>query len=357
MHVDPALNQFIDEQRGRLVETIVDRMFALYPHMQKRYGKLGRVKCIEDTNYHLMFLSEALAASSPELFSDYVSWAKILLAGLNIPTEDFASNLQIISSVLLENAPGEMHSTLTHYIDSGLSQLYALSAPPESRLSGGENYTELAQDYLQALLQTDRQRANQLILDAVQAGTPVKDLYLHVFQRSQYELGHLWHLNEVTIAHEHYCTAATQMIISQLYPYIVSRHKTGRRVIAASVSGELHELGIRMVADFFEMAGWESMFLGANTPITDIVKLLIEYRADVLAVSATMTFHVSRVAALVDAVRNSPRCRSVKIIVGGHPFNIAPDLWEEVGADGHGGNAQEAVDLAERLIADADPVS
>jgi methylmalonyl-CoA mutase cobalamin-binding domain/chain len=242
---------------------------------------------------------------------------------------------------------------LNSFIASGLAPLSDEVALPDSFLSKENLYGTLAQEYLQALLESDRRRASQLILDAVQAGVPVKDIYLHVFQRSQYEIGRLWHMNQITIAHEHYCTAATQMIMSQLYPHIAVNRKDNRRMVAASVSGELHELGVRMVADFFEMAGWETLFLGANTPLPGIIKLLIEHKADVLAISATMTFHVSRVAAIIDALRASPECRDVIVIVGGRPFNIAPELWEDVGADAYGRDAQEAVDVAERLLAEA----
>lgn len=353
MTANQELYQYIAQNRTGLVEIIVDRLNALYPAMEQRYGKVGRQKCVEDTNYHLMFLTEALAANSPRLFADYVAWVKALLAGLNIPAEDLAGNLQVICNVLLENAPENTRDHLNSFITSGLAPLSAEVALPDSYLSKENLYGTLAQEYLHALLESDRRRASQLILDAVQAGVPVKDIYLHVFQRSQYEIGRLWHLNRITIAHEHYCTAATQMIMSQLYPHIAVNRKDNRRMVAASVSGELHELGVRMVADFFEMAGWETLFLGANTPLPAIIKLLIEHKADVLAISATMTFHVSRVAAIIDALRASPECRDVIVIVGGHPFNIAPELWEDVGADAYGRDAQEAVDVAERLLAQA----
>lgn len=353
MTANQELYQYIVQNRTGLVEIIVDRLYALYPAMEQRYGKVGRQKCIEDTNYHLMFLTEALAANSPRLFADYVAWVKALLAGLNIPAEDLAGNLQVICNVLLENAPENTRDPLNSFIASGLAPLSDEVALPDSFLSNENLYGTLAQEYLQALLDSDRRRASELILDAVQAGVPVKDIYLHVFQRSQYEIGRLWHLNRITIAHEHYCTAATQMVMSQLYPHIAVKRKGSRRMVAASVSGELHELGIRMVADFFEMAGWETLFLGANTPLPGIIKLLIEHKADVLAISATMTFHVSRVTAIIDALRASPECRDVIVIVGGHPFNVAPELWEDVGADAYGRDAQEAVDVAERLLAEA----
>jgi methanogenic corrinoid protein MtbC1 len=325
--------------------------------MQQRYGKIGRQKCIEDTNYHLMFLTEALAVNSPQLFADYVDWVKVLLAGLNIPAEDLAGNLQVIGTVLLENAPKDLQDELSAFMAAGLAPLSAEVAPQRSYLDESHLYGELAKGYLHALLDSDRRSASNLIQDAVQAGVPVKDLYLHVFQRSQYEIGRLWHQNKITIAQEHYCTAATQMVMSQLYTHISSSAKNGRWMVATSVSGELHELGVRMVADFFEMDGWNTMFLGANTPPRSIVQAVIERKADLLAISATMSFHVSRVTALIDAIRAAPECKHVKIIVGGYPFNIAPDLWEQVGADAYGSSPQEAVDLAERLIADSGRVA
>ncbi|MDA1305732.1 MAG: B12-binding domain-containing protein [Acidobacteria bacterium] len=60
--------------------------------------------------------------------------------------------------------------------------------------------TSLALTYLDALRQGDRQRAGRLVLDAVAAGTSVKDIYLGVFQPAQYEVGRLWERNEISVA-------------------------------------------------------------------------------------------------------------------------------------------------------------
>ena len=42
--------------------------------------------------------------------------------------------------------------------------------------------------------------------------------------------------------------------------------RCGRCVVVTCVGGELHELGARMVGDFFDMAGWDTYFCGADTP-------------------------------------------------------------------------------------------
>jgi len=92
-----------------------------------------------------------------------------------------------------------------------------------------------------------------------------KELYLKVSQRTQREVGRLWQLNRISVAQEHFCTGATQQIMAFLYPHLFRGGSKARRVLVACVGKELHEIGARMVADFFELEGWDSYFIGANT--------------------------------------------------------------------------------------------
>jgi methanogenic corrinoid protein MtbC1 len=36
-------------------------------------------------------------------------------------------------------------------------------------------------------------------------------------------------------------------------------------------------------------------------------------------------------------------------MVGGHPFNLEPSLWQQIGADAYARNAQEAIDKSNEL--------
>lgn len=213
----------------------------------------------------------------------------------------------------------------------------------------------LATQYFQALRRGERHLASRLVLDAVAAGMPVKQIYLDVFQPAQYELGRLWQANRITVAEEHYCTAATQLIMSQLYPHVFATTKNGYTLVATCASGDLHEIGVRMVSDFFEMEGWSTYYLGANTPHSSVVAAVVEQRADVLGISATLPFHAEAVRDLIRAVRQEPAAGSVKILAGGHPFNQDPGLWKTVGADGTAENAQLAIPLARRLVTGRNP--
>ena len=119
--------------------------------------------------------------------------------------------------------------------------------------------------------------------------------------------------------------------------------------MATCVGGELHELGARMVADFFGREGWDTYYLGANTPAESIVQAISDRQAHVLGVSVTMTFHVHLLSELIARVREAFGDR-IKVLVGGYPFNVAPDLWRRVDADASAPDALQAISMANRLV-------
>lgn len=343
---DPIPNP-MTEQRDALARAAVERLFASRPDLTERYGEAGRRKCVEDTGHHILYLAEAAATDSPELFRGYVAWAKILFTGLNLPETDLADGLAALAEVVGERVGGALGQRALACIAAALRDLPSMPAAAPSFLRPEAPFGELAQAYLNALLAGDRRRASALVLDRVAAGAPVRDVYLHVFQPVLREVGRLWQTGAITVGHEHFATAATQAIMAQLYPHVFQSPRRGRSMVATCVSGEMHEVGIRMVADFFEMAGWDSHYLGANTPARSILQAVEERDARLLAVSATITAHVGTVTELIGAVRAGLRGRTLRILVGGYPFNLAPDLWRKVGADGCAASAAEAVALAE----------
>ena len=347
-----SLPEAIDANALRIATLITERQFAADPSLAARFGDRGRLKCTEDARRHLEYLASAAATDSDSLFADYVAWAKILLARLGLTDDDLAKNLRLLREALRETLDAPHGDAAARIIDAALRDLPAMPASSESLLSDRQPHTELARKYLDLLLSGDRRSAAEMIHAAVRDGVSVHDIYLYVFQRSQHEIGRLWQMNEITVAEEHYCTAATQLIMSQLYPMIFTTPRIGRRLVAACVGGDLHEIGVRMVADFFEMAGWDTYYLGANVPLDGIIDAVTERRANVLAISATMSYHVSAVAEVIRAVRQNSAGKAIRILVGGYPFRVDPELWRHVGADGFAVDASEAVTLANRLLAD-----
>jgi methanogenic corrinoid protein MtbC1 len=346
-----TLSRTLDVGRRRLAEAVTERHYELSPELDARYGPAGREKCLQDAEFHLSYLAEALAASSPSLFADYVAWAKVMLAARGVPSKDLAKNLAVLGDVLVAQLPAADGALARGYVEEALRGLPDAAESLPSFVDEAAPHGALARDYLERLLAGDRHAASRLVLDAVASGTRVADIYLGVFQPVQHEIGRLWQLNRLSVAQEHFCTAATQLVMSQLYPMIFAGEKNGYSLVATCVTGDMHEIGMRMVSDFFEMEGWSTYYLGANTPAREVVGALVDRGGDVLAISATITSHVRDVAATIAAVRAEPACDRVRIVVGGYPFNVDPGLWRRVGADAMAADAADAIRLAGDLVA------
>ena len=298
-----STRDFIIERQEDLAREIVERHWQLRPALEQLYGKQGRARCLEDARYHLRYLSEAVGAREPALFVHYVTWAKTMLLTRNIPVEHLVANLEVILDVLGKELPTSMQIPAMDYVKSAIGSL-TLANDNSSFLDPGHPLAELALQYLSALLRYDRHSASTLILRAAKNKVSIKEIYRHVFEPCQYEIGRLWQSNVVSVAQEHYCTASTQLVMSQLYPYIFRTDRTFRgTIVAACVSGELHEIGARMLCDLLEMEGWNTIYLGANVPTAGIVDVLRANHSNILAVSASMTFHIPAVREVIAAVR------------------------------------------------------
>lgn len=326
----------------------VDRQFAVRPDLLARYGEIGRIRCLEDARFHLQYLATALEAEKPEIFLDYVAWAKIVLARRNIPAEDLAANLDIIASIV-EEFPEAVRIVL-----AAREALPSMPDDVASFLDPREPLWQTANAYLEALLQGNRRAAEEIVARTLDDGVPLRDVYRRVFEPVQKEVGRLWQLNRVSVAQEHFCTAATQQVMTRLYGRLFEPKPAGdraRRAVAMCVGGELHEIGLRIITDMLELEGWNTWYLGASMPAASAIQLCVDQKADVLLISATLPPHLSAVSEVIRAFRRRPELAHAKVVVGGRALRTVPDLWRVIGADGYAENADDCLELVDRIVA------
>ncbi|MDZ7792150.1 MAG: cobalamin-dependent protein [Spirochaetia bacterium] len=206
--------------------------------------------------------------------------------------------------------------------------------------------SDLAKDYIMTVLSGDRHDASKLIMNAFEQGMSIQDMYLRVFQPCQYEIGDLWESGQVSVAQEHYFTATSQVVLSQLYSHFPFKKSRGKQAIITCAAGELHEVGARMVADFLEFEGWDTFFTGANTPVPDIIHTIDELNASLLGVSVTIAYNLPMAMDLISEVRESFPPEKLKIVVGGRAFSTSEKIWRKTAADGYASSAEESIQLA-----------
>lgn len=207
----------------------------------------------------------------------------------------------------------------------------------------------LGRAYLDLLLEGRRQEALQVITLEVDRGLPVGDAYVDVLQPVMYEVGRLWQTDEIDIATEHYVTAATQLLMARLFPQAMATRRISRSMVGCCLGSELHELGMRMVCDFFEFEGWDTYFLGAITPAGSLIKVIRDRRPDLVCISATMAFGLPGIRTLIRELRAASDAPP-RVMVGGLPFLINPDLATMVGADATAPDARQAAAAAADLF-------
>jgi MerR family transcriptional regulator, light-induced transcriptional regulator len=295
-------------------------------------------------------LSAAIAARQPQRFTENVRDAVAAWESREISPDHLRLALESLQDVLARELPDAMREAPAEYLQRAFRDGADASARLADTLLPDTPHGRLAATYLLAVLQGDRQRAVQLILDAARQGERVSDLYLQVLAPAQAELGRMWVANEINIAEEHLATATTKMVLSRLRPQAATQPPLDRTLVVAAVAGNQHDLGPQIVADFFEMDGWQVIPLGADMPITDLVQAVEVFRADVLGLSVSLSSQLVALEETIAVVRQSPYGARVKILVGGPALADSGDLPHELGADAYAATAAEAVAVARQLL-------
>jgi len=172
--------------------------------------------------------------------------------------------------------------------------------------------------YLAALLAGKRAECAGIVQQLVSAGTGLKALYTDIFQRAQYQVGELWEQQRISVAVEHLSTAITERMLTLVQAQAFGRPAVDRTIIIACVADEYHQLGGRMIADFCELRGWRAYFLGANTPLPDLLHLIDAHRPDLLGLSLSIYFNLPSLIKALAAV--SGEYPELPIVVGGQAF-------------------------------------
>lgn len=338
----------------------VQNFFERRAGVARRFGPAATSTWRDSTLSRLGYLSAALSTANPTVFATQVAWARTAheARGGAEAGEDLIECMQTLREVLKRELPPEPGRLAAEYVDIALRRAAQGSAAAASDPELRTPQRRLVAEYLLALLEGDRRRACRLVLEAFEgrADAPplsVARIYSDVLIPAQVELGRMWHLNEVGVAEEHFATATTQLVMSQLYRHLPVAPSNGKVVVAGSVEGNAHDIGIRMIGDMLESAGWRTVHLGASVPGPDFAQAVEHFGADLAALSAGLGSQLPAVVDAIARIRALPR--PVKILVGGRAFAIdeapgAEPLWQRIGADGYAASLDQAVAEAARLL-------
>jgi len=141
---------------------------------------------------------------------------------------------------------------------------------------------------------------------------------------------------------------ATTEVLEPLLKKSGGERKTLGRVIIGTVAGDIHDIGKNIVAMLLFTGGFEVYDLGKDISADEFVKKTEELNPDLVAMSALLTTTLPAQREVVQALNKAGLRDKVKILVGGAP--TTGEWAKEIGADGYGADAIEAIKVAKKLL-------
>lgn len=141
---------------------------------------------------------------------------------------------------------------------------------------------------------------------------------------------------EICIWKEHTRTSIIRTILEATYPYIIKRkmliNPKNQKVVIVCPSEEYHEIGAIIATHFFDLAGYDARYIGANTPSNDIISAIKALTPDYIAISVTNYYNLVVTKKVIDILRQ--KYPELKIIIGGQAFSQEGAL-EHISYDYH----------------------
>ena len=325
-------------------------MLERNPGLRDRHAPDALVSWRSHLTQRVLELAAAVAAGEPRLFTGRVTWSRKAFSARGQDEGDLSDGLRALREVLTERLPKPAVTLTIEYVDLALALLAAPApAPDRSELDARHPADRLALLYLQKILEGNVVEAMAVVTGAAQNGLGPRSAYTDILLPAQREVGRLWHAGELSIAEEHMVTAATQRTMAVLVNQAARQPANGHTVVVAAVSGNVHDVGLRALADMYQLAGWRVIFVGSDVPMLDLPTMLTFFEADLLMLGATLPTHIPRIEQAIRSIRE--RCeRPVRVVVGGAAFDEAPDLWERIGSNGYAPTIDQALEVGARLV-------
>lgn len=162
----------------------------------------------------------------------------------------------------------------------------------------------------------------------------------------KFQAGDLFLAELVAIA-ENVKTAISEILEPELRRIGGERKALGK-VVIGTVHGDIHDIGKNIVASMLFAAGFEVHDLGKDVPVEEFIRKVKEVNANIIAMSALLSTTLPVQREVIEMLGREGLRGKVKVMVGGAP--VTKEWAEEIGADGYGEDAIEAVKVAKTLV-------
>ena len=210
--------------------------------------------------------------------------------------------------------------------------------------------------YIEAIYDTNRDQALQVVRDAVAHGISPEDIVFKVVSPSlEMMVRAISETDSANLAQHFIASQIAADVTEEMTARFRQAPPLAGSVVIGTSSGDFHGLGKRIVIGCLKAIIIEVADLGVNVPPERFVDEAVERGAHVIGISSMMV-HTARSENGCLGVRRILRERGledrIRIIVGGAPYRFDPELYRAVQADAWAENGIAAGEAISRLIAE-----
>lgn len=214
---------------------------------------------------------------------------------------------------------------------------------------------ELLEDFKKLLASEQKEEAVDYALALIETEkTDVVGLYENILTPALNQMECKLEDRNLCIWKEHVQTAIVRTIVECCYPYVMKQRKAksirnGLTAVVLCPPEEYHDLGARMVTDFFTLCGYDTIFVGSNTPYQDFYQAIYSIQPDLVAISVSNYFNLVATKRIIQELR-SASLKMPFIVAGGRAIDRDEHSIEIVGADERIRSFHDIQQLAERQV-------
>lgn len=352
-----SLGEQLRNSADEAIAATVERQYNRHPDLLERFGERGRKACRADIQFHIDYLCAAVDSGRQQPFVDYVGWLAELLEKRGVEARHLAHSLDDLAGFYRGKFADVDLSRILAVLTAGREALAATATLP-ARLPSEYRHLPPAltqkDAYLNLLMTSQRVAAHQLVGGCMTAGASLATVNVRIIQAAMYDVGLMWQSNRISVAQEHLATAISQYVMANAFSLAEFAEPLGRTAVFANVESNHHALGLRMISDAFETAGWAAQFLGANVPEQSLIGQVDSLRPDLLGLSVSMPQQLAATRQLIGRLHAEMGQACPTILLGGRAINALDDVWRDLGADLWVADAEQAEQEARRFGAAPD---
>ncbi len=189
----------------------------------------------------------------------------------------------------------------------------------------------------------------ELTRKALALSIPAEKILSNGLVQGMKTVGRKFKANEIFIPEVLIATRAMNAGLDVLKPSLAGAKMGFKgKILLATVKGDLHDIGKKIVGLMFEGAGYEVVDIGVDITKEKLLGVFKRERPAVIGLSALLTTTMTYMREVVEAFEAARLRKKVRIIIGGAP--VTQSYADEIRADGYAADAASAVALVRSLV-------